>query len=162
MKKKELGGFPTVSIRDLGKKPGAVIDQVLGGERLIVCRHGVPVATLQPLTGYVLQPGVVAPHDIAGDPLADVQGALNQIPPFTTELLRTCRTDVIKLRHEFSNWPSRAFRESMDDLVVRGLARRTHRGMTLTGLGLFFKDELIRRVGHGDPQPLPWNRAGGH
>jgi len=40
--------LPWVTIRDLSRTPGGVIQRVLRGERLIVCRHGHPIATLQP------------------------------------------------------------------------------------------------------------------
>ena len=38
-----------ISMSDVNKKVGPIIDRVLRGERFIVCRHNRPVATLQPL-----------------------------------------------------------------------------------------------------------------
>lgn len=55
--------LPTVSVRELVRNPGAVIDRVRSGERFIVARHGRPVATLQPIDGWI-QCGDGLPTDI--------------------------------------------------------------------------------------------------
>ena len=140
--KKDIAGFPTVSIRDLGKKPGTILERVVKGERLIVCRHGLPIATIQPLTGYVLQPGVAAAHDVAGTPLADVKGELARLSDHIKQVLLSCRNDQIKLRSFALEWPSGTFEATLEEMRLRGLSVRTDRGMVLTGLGLFLRDEL--------------------
>ena len=39
----------TITLRDLQQDPGALLDRVQAGERLVVARDGRPVAELRPL-----------------------------------------------------------------------------------------------------------------
>ncbi len=64
----EHSSLSVVTTSDLSRSPGKVLDRVARGERLIVCRHQRPVATLQPLDGVVVQLGARA-HDIYGRPI---------------------------------------------------------------------------------------------
>ncbi len=46
----------TVSLQDLERNPGALLDRVEAGERLVVSRDGRFVAELRPLTSPILAP----------------------------------------------------------------------------------------------------------
>lgn len=71
---------PIVTTSDLSRSPGEVLDRVARGERLIICRHKRPIATLQPLDGLVLQPFTGNAHDIFG---WQVAGAARELAKLT-------------------------------------------------------------------------------
>lgn len=137
------------SVSDLNKKPGELLDRVLGGERFVVYRHRRPVATLQPLNGCVVQPCDGAQHDVAGSPLGDASREVDKLSSVQQALL----LDGISLgRIVTSKLPRDEFqqaRQAMEDLVLRGLARRSERGTILTGRGMVLREELFVRHGRG-------------
>ena len=45
-----------IAVRDLNRNPGEILARVRHGERFIVCWHRQPVATLQPLDGFAVDP----------------------------------------------------------------------------------------------------------
>jgi antitoxin (DNA-binding transcriptional repressor) of toxin-antitoxin stability system len=149
MKRSEVAGFPTVSIRELGKTPGMIVGRVERGERIIVCNRGFPVATIQPLTGFVTHPdGSI--RDVAGSPLTDVAAAVTALPPHVKDALLSCSRDVIKLGPPISKWPVGTLAKAILELHARGLIRRQERGWVLTGLGHYFREELWKRRGSLD------------
>jgi prevent-host-death family protein len=46
----------TISLQDLAEHPGALLDRVEAGERLVVVRGGRPIAELRPVTPTRLTP----------------------------------------------------------------------------------------------------------
>ena len=133
--------LPTVSVRELVRNPGAVIDRVRSGERFIVARHGRPVATLQPIDGWI-QCGDGHPTDIYGDVLGD--------PAHEASKLTSVQINMILAVNRLGRYIDTGdddYRELMDDLVLRGLARKSsHRGMVVTGRGMVLKEWLVKRA----------------
>ena len=134
-----------VSATDLNKSWGDLVNRVLRGERFIVCRHGRPVATMQPLDGAVLVPGA-APTDVMGDLLFDVPSELDKLSDLQQELLR----DHIQLGRIVTSGltgsPSATERAAaLQDLELRGLARHPRGwGTHLTARGLMLREALLR------------------
>jgi antitoxin (DNA-binding transcriptional repressor) of toxin-antitoxin stability system len=139
-----------VSTSDLSRTPRAVLDRVLQGERLIISCHGHPLATLQPLDGVVVQPFTGRGHDIFGwlaGGEADECVKLSQAQrDLLSEAISHGKFVFGRLhgRHDF-----RALIEAVEDLRLRGLARKTHRGWVLTGRGMVLHESLARRNGTG-------------
>ena len=142
-------GLPTVTIGELNRAPGAVVDRVLRGERLIVVRHRRPVATLQPLNGIVEQPISGQPHDVYGEHLSDELSQLRSL----TEIQKAVLRDGISYGRYVigrinSKWSLAETREAVDDLLLRGLLTKSPgRGMVLTGRGLVLREELLTIAG---------------
>lgn len=47
--------LPTVSIRELARKPAEILDRVAAGTPLLICRHNRPVALLRPILGWPVE-----------------------------------------------------------------------------------------------------------
>ena len=136
----------TVTTSDLSRRPGDVLSRVRRGERLIVVRHKDPVATLQPLDGYVLQPFEGTATDVFGWPIGGIDD----------EIAKLSRAQRVILVHCYSRWrltmtrlwhycPGANFNEEVRDMHLRGLVVRTELGWELTGRGLVLREELLRR-----------------
>lgn len=137
--------LPQVSIRDLSRRPNDVLARVARGERLIVCRHKKPVATLQPLDGFVFQPFEGTAHDVFGWPIAGIDDEIAKLSEAQRALLRDCyrqwRLRPMRLPPNLQ-W---GYNEALEDLVLRGLAEKTWLGWELTGRGLAMREALVRR-----------------
>ena len=121
------------------RNPAAVLGRVSRGERFLVCRHRRPVATLQPITGWVVDGSGEHDCDIYGSPLGDQRREVEKLSQLHRELLLS--TDGRSQRFIYGGQPG--YREAIDDLTLRGLARRSqHRGMVLTGRGIVLKEWL--------------------
>ena len=83
--------LPIVTSRELGKKPGQVLARLQAGERMILCRHGRPVGTLQPLDGLVEQPVGGIAQDVTGSPLLYPHQEIEKLTPIMRELLTAIR-----------------------------------------------------------------------
>lgn len=137
-----------VTTSELSRSPHKVLERVAGGERLIVVRHKCPVATLQPLDGVVLQLGVRA-QDIYGWPvdtaleeatkLSEMQRAL------TMEITRDGRLRPMGLARRFDFG---ALIKAIEEMSLKGLAKRTERGWELTGRGMVLREALLQES-HG-------------
>ena len=84
------GALSTVSIGELSREPRRVLERILRGERLIVCRYGHPIATLQPLDGCVTQPFEGRVGSLDGSPLGDLKAEIDGLQPIEKELLMDC------------------------------------------------------------------------
>lgn len=136
----------TVTTSDLSRTPGEVLRRVRRGERLIVVRHKDPIATLQPLDGYVSQPFGGAAHDVFGWLIGGLDEEIEKLTPAQRVLLRDC------YKH-WRVWPFRLpaeletdIRGMLRDLTVRGLIKRTDCGLELTGRGLAIHEALRARL----------------
>jgi antitoxin (DNA-binding transcriptional repressor) of toxin-antitoxin stability system len=137
---KEPHRLPTVGVRDLVRNPAAVLERVAHGERFIVCRHRRPIATLQPIDGWVGDIEGRRPCDIYGFPIGDPEGEAAKLSGLEKDLL----VNVKRGRFIFSG---PGFREAMDDLVLRGFARKSqNRGMVVTGRGIVLREWLRQRA----------------
>ena len=135
----------TVSIRELSRATAEVTERVEAGERLIVTRHGRPVATLQPLDGYVVQPFTGAAHDVFGWAIGNID----------EEIAKLSEGQRVLLRDGYRHWrlwmgrvPSNVEGdrgEMLEDLRVRGLAKKTSCGWEPTGRGLALHEALSGR-----------------
>ena len=138
--------LPTVTVSDLSRRPNDVLQRVARGERLIVCRHKKPVATLQPLDGYVFQPFEGTAHDVFGWPVGGIDEEIDKLNRIQRLLLRDCyrqwRLRPMRLPEPFGV----GLLEALDDLALRGLAKKTEYGWELTGRGLAMHEALQRGV----------------
>lgn len=127
-----------------------MLERILRGERLIVCRYGHPVATLQPLTGCVTQPFESATYDIAGSPFGDADRQIAQLRPAEKKLLMdgVARGRFIHGRVRHSDF-AEVYR-ALQTWEVRGLARRTRSGLRPTGLAWFLRERLLEKAGRID------------
>lgn len=138
--------LPQVSIRDLSRHPKEVLRRVARGERLIVCRHKKPVATLQPLDGYVFQPFDGTAHDVFGWPMGGVDDEIDKLTVAQRVLLRDCydqwRLRLGRLPDELRGGTL----AMVEDLKLRGLVVKTECGLELTARGLALREALLQRV----------------
>ena len=108
--------------------------------------HKTPVATLQPLDGVVQQPGGRA-HDIYGWPIDGALQEAEKLGEVQQELLtngiRFGRLVPARLSYRFDFG---RLNRAVQDLALRGMARRTERGWELTGRGMVLREALLRRV----------------
>ncbi len=103
---------------------------------------GRPVATLQPLDGYVFQPFEGTAHDVFGWPIGGIDG----------EIAKLSEAQRILLRDGYRRWrlwPGRIPNDVegdrttiLEDLHIRGLAKKTTCGWELTGRGLALHEAL--------------------
>src|SRR5688572_15106247 len=108
--------LPTVSIRELARKPGEVLDRVAKGDQLVVCRHNRPVALLRPVLGW-------PPED------PSIEG--NTLTPDQRSLLMN--TSMVG---RFRRTEEKSFPTSVRELELLGLARRVPgQGAFITGRG---------------------------
>jgi prevent-host-death family protein len=141
---KEAHSLPIVSVRDLVRNPAEVLERVARGERFIVCRHRLPVATLQPIEGWVGDERGENECDIHGSPLGDQRREAGKLSKTQKEML----LGTNRLQRYIHQGQS-DFRPAMEDLVLRGLARQSsHRGMVLTGRGMVMKEWLLQHEPH--------------
>ena len=145
----------SVALTDLSRQAGQLIDRVLTGERFVIRRHGRPVATLQPLSGEVRQPLSGSAHDVYGNAFGDAEAELAKL----SEAQRALLSDGVVLGRLV---PARVWHANpgpwdqiLEDLVIRGLARRTSRGTILSGRGMVLREELFAQAGRGE---CDWNR----
>jgi antitoxin (DNA-binding transcriptional repressor) of toxin-antitoxin stability system len=141
-------GLPTVSIGDLSREPRRVLERILRGERLIVCRHGHPVATLQPLDGCVAQPFEGRVGSLDGSPLGNLETQLDGLHPMEKELLMTCirrgRIVTAGLGDRDGVRPG----DVLAEWELRGLARKiSGLGTFATARALVLREALLRRAG---------------
>jgi antitoxin (DNA-binding transcriptional repressor) of toxin-antitoxin stability system len=141
--------MPAVTTSDLSKRPGETLDRVERGERLVVCRHRRPVATLQPLDGYVFQPFSGAVHDVFGWPFGDEAAQVEALTEAEQALLLNgCRmlrlSANVPLCEKFG---SSLMHQTIEEMKSRGLARKTPRGVELTGRGLALRETLMKMEG---------------
>jgi hypothetical protein len=115
------------------------------GERLIICRHRRPIATLQPLDGLVFQPLEGRDYDISGSPLGSPSVELEKL----SETERALLLDAVSHGRLVPNRVERdhdtsTYRLALESLVIRGLIKRSSsRGHVLTGRGLVLREELF-------------------
>jgi antitoxin (DNA-binding transcriptional repressor) of toxin-antitoxin stability system len=118
-----MDALESITVGDLSKRMGPILDRVLRGERLLVCRHRRPIATLQPLNGVVLMPDGTT-SDVHGDAIGDVSQEAAKLTETQRELLR----DHIQLGRivygRLSSVDQARLREALDDFVAQGLADR--------------------------------------
>ena len=144
---------PIVTTSELSRNPGAALDRVARGERLIVCCRNRPIATLQPLDGFVLQPFTTIAHDIFGWPIG---GAAQELAKLT-HAQRLLLVDGYRNGRLMTSVPGHRFEgreasEAIDDLKLRGMARRvTNRGTELTARGLAMRELLLKELGRLGP-----------
>jgi antitoxin (DNA-binding transcriptional repressor) of toxin-antitoxin stability system len=144
--------FQKVSSGLLNQKTGEILDRVMRDERLIICRHRRPIATLQPLDGLVTQPLEGRDYDITGSPLGSGSVELEKLP----EPERALLLDAVSHGRLIPNrvaWDhdTNAHRLALESLVIRGLVKRSSsRGHVLTGRGLVLREELFVQAGR-DP-----------
>ncbi len=140
--------LPAVTTSDLSRTPGDVLGRVARGERLIVCRHGKALATLQPLDGYVFQPFTGTAHDVFGWAFGDEHDQIERLSPPQRGMLmdgyRQWRIRPTRVDHRF-DWS--VLMRALEDMYVRGLVRKTPRGNELTGRGLTLRETLLRMEG---------------
>ncbi|CAN5529987.1 hypothetical protein BH20ACT23_BH20ACT23_14320 [soil metagenome] len=136
-----------VTTSDLSRKPRAVLDRVARGERLIVCRHKQPIATLQPLDGTVWQPFTGGAQDIYGWPVGGAFQECEKLSEAQRELLSDGvsqgRLVPARLAERYG------FVElirSIENMALRGLVHRTNRGWELTGRGLALRETLMQKA----------------
>lgn len=141
------GRLVRIQASELNKRAGELLHDVLVGKRFIVYRHRRPVATLQPLNGCVVSPAGGPPHDIWGFPMGDPSDELEKLTPVQHAML----LDGIRLgRFVYGFLPadqSAEFKGALEDLVIRGFARRSERGTLITGRGMVLREELYARHG---------------
>ena len=138
-----LADLPVISIRDLIRRPAEIAERVDRGERLVISRYNRPVGTLQPIDGWVgYRDG--APRDIHGEPLGDPATEVAKLTPGQRSMLLK-----VERGGRYLYVGGIAYREQMDDLVLRGLVRKSsHRGMVITGRGMVLKEWLEKREGN--------------
>lgn len=146
----------TVSARTLSREPGKVLRRVEKGERLIVCRHGKPIGTLQPLNGVVEQPIEGRSYDVAGSPLLYPHAEVEKLSPLQRRLL------AYEVRRDLVKGGGLAGRdEAVDDMELRGLVRRhPDGGVVLTGRGFVLREAIFEREGRIDPRYASRARSG--
>ncbi|MFN2525246.1 MAG: hypothetical protein ABR505_03135 [Actinomycetota bacterium] len=133
-----------ISTSDLSRNPRKVLERIAAGERLIVCCHKKPLATLQPLDGVVVQPNGRA-HDIYGWP---VDGAMEEAKKLT-EMQRALLVERLRLGRITFGRLSSCFEfgdliRSVEEMAIRGLARRTDLGWEWTGRGIVLREALLQ------------------
>lgn len=141
--------LPAITTSELSKRPGDVLDRVARGERLVVCRHKKPVATLQPLDGYVFQPFTGAVHDVFGWAFGAEADQVEALTDVERALLLHGRRGLrlrpaLELGERFE-WGVQT--RAVEALKLRGLARKTPRGVELTGRGLVLHEILMKEAG---------------
>lgn len=140
--------LPRVSVGELSREPGRVLDRIRRGERLIVCRHRHPIATLQPLDGYVTQPFEGKVTNLDGTPLRDLETELDGLQPVEKELLMDCIRRGRIVSGGFGYHDGVRPVDVLEQWRLCGLAR------TLPGFGTFataralvLREALLKRAG---------------
>lgn len=142
------GSGPLISVvttSDLSRAPRRVLDRISRGERFIVCCHGRPLATLQPLDGTVWHPFTGGVHDIYGWPVGGASQECAKLSEVQRELLsdgvRQGRLSPARLhdRYDFVE-----LIRSIEEMALVGLVYRTDRGWELTGRGMTLRETLMQ------------------
>ena len=134
-------------MRELSREPGEVLRKVLEGQRLIVSRHGHPVATLQPLDGCVTQPFTQTQHDVVGSPLGTLDREIAKLRPIEKRILmKAVRHDRIHPTW-VTGFDSGEVMRVIRDWQLRGLARKSKRGLIVTGRSLMLREALMEKAG---------------
>lgn len=91
-------------------------------------------------------------HDIMGSPLGDASSEVDKLDSVQQAMLLDgiCLGRIIPDRVRRAH-PGADLLGPLEDLVLRGLARRGRRGTVLTGRGMVLREELFRRAGRGLP-----------
>ncbi len=153
--------MPIVTTSDLSRAPGHVLERVARGERLLVCRHKRPVATLQPLDGFLFQPLTGTTRDVFGWPIGGVADEAGKLSDLQRTLLRDCIWNgAIRLGWAASGLSGPELHRALEEMVVTGLLRPTYRGKELTARGLALREWLIRSVGYADAPELGGSMLG--
>jgi antitoxin (DNA-binding transcriptional repressor) of toxin-antitoxin stability system len=148
------GAPPIVTTSELSRSPGEVLDRIARGERLIVCRRNRPIATLQPLDGFVMQPFTGAARDIFGWPVGSAAQELAKL----THAQRLLMVEGYRNGRLSTSVPGHCFAageaaHAIEDLKLRGMARRvTNRGTELTARGLAMRELLLKELGRLGPE----------
>jgi len=143
--------LPVVTVRELSRSPATVFERVARGERLIVARHGRPIATLQPLDGVVVQPLTRAQSDVRGVVLGDAEAELEKLTEIERDLLRDGgRWDRLYPGHLSHVHALGDLHAQVRAFGVRGLARKAERGWVLTGRGMILRELLLAQAGRTD------------
>ena len=153
--------LPTVTTSDLSRRPRDVLDRVARGERLIVCHWKKPVATLQPLDGYVVQPHTGAVHDVFGWPFGGIDDEIAKLDDVERRLLTDGYKDWRVRPGRVRGVDFGATLRALERMRLNGLAVRPWRGWELTGRGLALREALLRREGrepYGQDQTFPGSR----
>jgi antitoxin (DNA-binding transcriptional repressor) of toxin-antitoxin stability system len=139
--------LPAITTSDLNKRPRDVLRRVAAGERLVVYWRHKPVATLQPLDGFVFQPFTGTAQDVFGWPFDDPS---DQIAALTAEE----RALLLDGYSRWRVWPGRvhgldysAVCRALEDMKLRGLVTKTMCGNELTGRGLALREALLKEEG---------------
>ena len=141
-------GLPTVSIGELSREPRRVLERILRGERLIVCRHGHPVATLQPLDGYVTQPFDGRVGSLDGSPLGGLEAELDGLHRTEKELLMDCIRVGRIVTGGVGGHEGVRPGEVLEQWQLRGLARTIPGfGTFATASALVLREALLKRSG---------------
>ena len=144
---------PIVTTSELSRSPGEVLERVARGERLIVCRRKRPIATLQPLDGFVMQPFTGNAHDIFGWPVGGAAEEAAKLTRAQRVLLvdgyRNGRLHISAPGHHFESGEAS---DGIEDLKLRGMARRTYRGTELTARGMAMRELLLKSLGRLGPK----------
>ena len=136
--------LPIVTTSDLSRTPRRVLNRIARGERFIVCCHGRPLATLQPLDGIVWQPFTGGAQDIYGWPVGGASEECAKLSEAQRELLSDCvrQGRLVPARlgdlYEFAE-----LIRSIEEMALVGLVHRTGRGWELTGRGLTLRETLM-------------------
>jgi hypothetical protein len=127
------------------------LERVEHGERLIVCRHRLPVATLQPLNGVIRQPFDGRDYDVTGSPLGNMSVEVEKLTELEIQLLITSKWDrfVVGRVADVFGWADSV--RALEKMRLRGLAERTERGWVPRGRGMMLREELLAR---GDVAPV--------
>lgn len=139
-----------ISLRQLNRAPGPILERVRIGQRFIVCKNGHPVATLQPLDGYVLHPSGRA-YDLYGCPLGDASVEIAK--------LTEAQHRVLGGTHQYCRMTTIG---PFDELREKGLARRggVYGGHFFTAKGLVLREGILAARGFEvDERFNPMKRA---
>lgn len=115
------------------------------GQRFVVSRYGKPIATLQPIDGFVLDPISGRETDICGSPLGDVGLEVGKLSDVERDLIDRSHHLMNRVTISCSDADATVTRKAMDSLVLRGLLERTSRGLIVTGRGLMIREWLHAR-----------------
>jgi prevent-host-death family protein len=134
--------LPTVTVRQLSREPRPVMEEVGRGKRFVVTKHGKPLATLQPIDGYVTHPVTAKESDIFGSPLGSQAHEAAKLSTVEKELLSRAHPLFNRITVGCSDAPSDQLWAGMRSLQLRGMARKQSRGLILTGRGLTMQEWL--------------------
>ena len=115
-------GLPTITMRELSRSPRTVLDRIMRGERMIVCRYGHPIATLQPLTGCVTQPFEGKEYDVFGSPLGEVDRQIARLRPIEKKILTSRALMLREVLLQKAGRADELYRSSGSEISISGSA----------------------------------------